>query len=478
LGRPAAFLLLTVHLVLSYSHNFLVEPDDDRLWLYTSGIELGRNSGAELNRRVHDSFSAVGSSASQVTRFGLRERYASNYVGASLVHGTAARLVGSLQAARLSDYPAYLARTMNAGFMSMYGVTCLILLVVVLFASDRRWLLAALLAVSATALLESLFDLAGDQWSGLPTLLPDAETRETFAQNLWPNLPALFINPQVQLSPFGDTPRNHFILLMLPLFLLRWRGHVFGSYLFLAGLAFIHQSHTGLVLGCLVAVDAVLRPWIFRSRTAVVMALVLVMFVGRESLGSVIGIARPIVIVSAALAALVIAACIYWGLRGRMGRAAALLARMRERVEARGPVFADLAMIGIILAVSFPVVAAINAVGTEAQSLYFWTQVHGRALGIFRPALMLGLGLFAVGRLDAARGEQRATKLVYAFAALALVPSTVEALMHNHHPIARFEQEARLLDASVGPSIDWAVIGKHSEAEIYYAIARTLDAGR
>lgn len=477
-GRLAALLLLSAHLLLSYSHNFLVEPDDDRLWLYAVAIDLGRNQAPALNQRIHASLERLGRPLSQRIRFSLREQYKRNYTAAAGVQGIAARIAGGRVANLRVDYPAYLGRTMYASFVAVYGVTCLVVVLIAMLPGDRRWLLATLLAVTAIAAMETAFDLAGDHWSGLPTLLPDAQTRENFGQNLWPNLPALFINPQVQLSPFGDTPRNHFILLMLPLFLLRWRGWITASYLFLAGLAFVHQSHTGLVLAFLVAIDALMRPAIFRTKAALVVALVLVMFVGRESLGGVIGVARPIVLTAAAAGVLSIAVCIYWGIRGRTAGLARILGGIRDRLAMRGDPFADLAIIAVILAATFPIVAAINAIGSEAQSLYFWTQVHGRSLGIFRPALVLALALLAVSRLQTSSGERFTEGLVLMLAAAALVPSLFEASMHDRHPIARIEREARPLEAAVGPAIDWGAIGRLSEPEIYYAIARTLDTGR
>jgi hypothetical protein len=479
-ARGLATLLLCLHLALGCAHNFLVGPDDDRLWLYASGAELGQSARmAELNARVHDSLNTLARPQSQAFRFSLREGYHRNYVAAAMVYGAAAGITGGrLGELRLTDYPAYLARTMYVAFVAMYVVTSLVLVLVVLLAADRTWLASAVLAVGAIALMESVFDLTGDTWSGLPTLLPDAQTRETFWQNLWPNLPALFVNPQIQLSPFGDTPRNHFILLMLPLFLLRWRGWFTGSYVFLAALGFLHQSHTGLVLACLVAVDAVLRPSLFRGRALPVVALVLAIFLGRESLGGVIGVTRPAVLALVAVTALLVCAFVYWGLRGRMGWAAIRLARVRERLLRRGVVFADLALLGIILLVSFPVAAAVNAMGTEVQSLYFWTQVHGRSLGIFRPALMLGLAFLAVSRLEERFGAARAWAFSLGFAAAALVPSLIEAAMHDRQPVARIERQARTLETAVGPSVDWAGIGHRSEPEIYYAIARTLDTGR
>ncbi len=480
LSLALGVLVLGLHLALGYSHNFLLGADDDRLWLYTTGAEIGRPEVAtELNDRVFSSMARAQTPPHRAFRFGLRAGYRGNYAAAAVVyHQAAAAVQRRLGAGWASDYPAYLAQAMYSGFVAMYVAAAAVLVLIAVLVGDRRWFMAVVVAIAATALLETMFDLAGDTWSGLPTLLPDAQTDETFWQNFWPNFPGLLLNPQVQLSPFGDTPRNHFILLMLPLFLLRWRGWLTASYVFLGLLGFLHQSHTGLVLAYLVALDAVLRPSLFRGPVAIVVLATLAMFVGRESLGAVVGVARPAVLLMVAAVVLGVLACVYYGLRRQAPPVAARLATFRQRLLERGVVFADLAMLGLILLVSFPVVVVINALGSEAQSQYFWTQVHGRSLGILRPGLMLGLAAFALSRGEARLGEARTFALAAACAALALIPSAFEAVRHDRHPVTRLERQIRALDVSIGPAIDWSAIGPRTEPDIYYAIARTIDTMR
>lgn len=475
-----AALILCLHLGLGYSHNYRVGLDDDRLWLYTTGAGFTQAArSAALSDRVRTSLRDSGAGDSQVFRFDLREGYRGNYVAAAGAYHVAALAVQRAAGpAWTTDYPAYLSRAMYAGFVGMYAATVVALLAIVLATADRRAVTVVTLAIAMIAGVESLFDLMGDGWTGLPTLLPDAGTSETFVSTFVPNFPALLLNPHSQLSPFGDTPRNQFILLMVPLFLLRWQGWHLLSYVGLAGLSFLHQSHTGLVLALLVATDAVLRPSLFRGWTSVALAVTLALFIGRESLGQVIGIARPVVVAAIALGLTVIAWAIATGLRGRLTGLASRLADARHRLLARGPVFADLALIAVLLLASFPPTLAINALGSESQSVYFWSQVHGRSIGILRPAFVLGCCWLAATRLTARLGAAKATRVMLACSAAALVPSVLDAWRHDRHPVARIERQARTLDAATGPAVDWARIGTHTEPEIYYAIARTLDIGR
>lgn len=473
-----ALVLLSAHLALGYSHNFLVGADDDRLWLYGSGARVGKEeAGRAVDDRVRRAVIEAGATVGRLTRIDLRAAYYRNYFAATRLYAGAAHVVrratGDLWQ---RDYPAYLARAMYAGFVATYVAACVALLAAVAATRDVRWVVAVTLGIATIALLETLFDLAGDTWSGLPTLLPDAQTDEGYWENFWPNVPALFLNPQIQLSPFGDTPRNHFNLVAIGVFVLRWRRMFTASYALLAAFGFLHQSHTALLFASLLAADAVLRPRLFRTRTVVLMAAVAVTFVSRESLGSIVGVTRPVVIAAIVAAALALAVAVYLGLASRVVMPARVwLDRRRESLLRHGDVTADLIVIGTIWVATFPLVAIINAAGTEQHSLYFWTQIHGRWFGVLRPAFIVGLAYVGLKAIAKRKGERAASMAALAVSALALVPSAYLATRHDRAPIARIERQARELDRAIGNTVDWQKLGAASEREIYYAQARTLD---
>ncbi len=476
--RLLAVVILGAHLALSYSHNYHLGANDDRLWLYHTGAQIGRTADSDrLTTMVRRSLETSGANQNKLFRYDAREGYRSNYVMATTVYRVAAgavrRATGDLMA---RDYPAYLARAMYGGFLLTYVIAALVFVIVVSTLADGKLLLGLVAAFTAIVVLETLFDLAGDSWWGLPVLLPDAQTSETFWQVFGPNFPGLILNPQVQMSPFGDTPRNHFILLTLALFTLRWRGAFAASYLLLLCMSFVHQSQTGLLSAYLLGADAVLRPRIFRSPTAILLALIIGTYLSRETLGGAIGIARPLVIVTIAILTAAGGLLIWIGVRRPASAALAdRLDRLRQRLLRRGAVAADLLVIGGIWVTTFPVAAAINAMGSEVQSLYFWTQIHGRSLGILRPALLFGITLFALAAAFRRYTPAQITRATLVAAGLALIPSAYLAGRHSRTPIATLEHQLRDLDRQVGPTIDWVAIGAESEERIYYSLARTLD---
>ena len=479
-ARLGLLAILAATCALSYTHNYYLGANDDRLWLYHTGAQIGRGADRQdLEARVSASLRQTGANANKQWRYQEREQYRTNYVAATAIYRLAAdtvrRTSGDLS---VRDYPAYLARAMYAGSIATY-VTVVIILLAIVSPLPPRQLAALVVAVALVALLEIVFDLFGDTWWGLPVLLPDAQTNETFWQVFGPNFPGMLLNPQVQMSPFGDTPRNHFILLALAVFTLRWRGAYTAGYACLLGMSFLHQSQTGLLTAYLLGTDAVLRPQLYRSPAAVVMAAIVVMYVSRETLGDAMGVARlPVILTVLGLVAMV-TALVWAGLRQAAARSAVMarLAAFRSGLLARGPVLSDLVVIGTIWVATFPVAAAINARGTELQSLYFWTQVHGRSLGILRPAAVFGLVLLATTRGPADRVMASARWALVA-AGLTLLPSAYLASRHSRTPIENLERQLRTLDAQTGPVVDWNGIGAEGEERIYYALARELDRRR
>lgn len=476
--RAIALTILCAHLALSYAHNYRLGANDDRLWLYQTGAQIGRtDANGRLEAQVAASLPT--GATSKVFRYEARQGYRGNYLAATAGYRLTAETVRwQTDDLASTDYPAFLARAMYTGFLSAYVTACAIFVLIVATGRSHRMLLAVIATIALIALVETVFDAAGDTWRGTPVLLPEAGSAQTFWEVFGRNFPGMILNPHSQLSPFGDTPRNHFVLLVLALFALRWRGAYLGSYVLLAALSFLHQSQTGLLAAYLISADALLRPQLLRSAAGPLAAVTIALYLGRESLGSIVGIARPAVLaLTLALAAAVLAA-LWLGLRSQVaGPLASALAGPRARLLARGPVAADLIVIATCWATTFPIAAVINAFGSEQQSIYFWTQLHGRSLGILRPPLVLGLTLAGLALIGPRIALPRTALAVLTFAGAALVPSVWMSTTHDNQPVATLESALRQMDQSVGPVTDWTTAGTLSEEQIYYALARALDQG-
>jgi hypothetical protein len=468
--------VLCVHLALSHSHNYLVGPDDDRLWLYATGAELGRaDASRTLSEAVVASMRAAGASDYRLFRFELRAAYHRNYLLPSIAYRGGQELARRATDDWASRYTAYMARAMYAGYLVAYAAACAGLLLVVARLGEPRLLAAATAAVSGIAVLEVAFDLAGEPLNGLPTLVPLPDAEAPLSGVFWPTALGLVLNPQVQLSPFGDNPRNHVILLATAVFLLRWTGRVTASYGLVLVLCFLHQSMAGLLFAFLAAVDLVVRPAMFHTRTGLVMAAVAVTFASRETLGAFVGWSRPPALAAAAAALALFGAVLYGSLvpASAPGRAWSRITRWVPR----GTAAADVAVIGALWLATLPIVALITHLASYNDNVYFWTQVHGRALGLLRPALVLALVMALLDRLARRVGDARALAIVLAACAASTVPSLGAALAHDRRPIDRIERGIARLERRAGPGIDWPAIGRSSEEEIYFALSRALELG-
>lgn len=465
-----ALALLVAHLFIGHAHNYIVAPDDDRLWLYGSGAALGRQARLDA---VSDQIAASLPDASRQFRFEARRAYDANYIAASVVYrvgNVATRWLWG--APNAENYPAFLVRSQAAGFGLMYSVMCLVVLVAAAMLPWRMGL-ALVLAVALTGGFEALFDLAGDTWHGLPHTMPIVGQPGDLATAFGRNVPGLLINPQTGFSPFGDTPRNHFLLMMLPLFALRWCGRHGAAYTFLLALSFLHQSQTGLLAAVLVTLDATLRPEIFRTRSVQIAGVAIaVVFVWREALDSVMNLGPVVMAVGAALLGLV--ALAWLRASGRTTIGTGRLASWRTRARRRGDVTADVVGLAVLWALAWIASYVGNLMASPVDSLYFWSQIGGRMLAMLRPAFVLALALWFVGRLLLDVRPQ----LAFAGAALLLVPGLLLLPRYDANRLDTMAARAARLDAQAGWPPDWSTLGAQSEEVVYYSLAREMDLTR
>ena len=92
--RVVLLLVLTAILGLSYAHNYHLGANDDRLWLYHAGAQIGRaGDRQELDSRVSTSLLATGANENKQFRYREREQYRTNYVAATTTYRVAADAV-------------------------------------------------------------------------------------------------------------------------------------------------------------------------------------------------------------------------------------------------------------------------------------------------------------------------------------------------------------------------------------------------
>jgi hypothetical protein len=464
-------LLAAAHLALGRAHDHARGADDDRLYFYFTGVALTNPVEANaLQQRVVASMRAHGRSDDQVLRFEVRNERQLNYVGASAVSRLSSAVAGVGSDATL-DYPTHVAPALLAGLFAMYAITACAVLAIARRCGPRL-ALAVGLSLAITGLLTAVFGFIGGGLAGRQRLLPLYGDDQLVRAVLWfaANTIGLIVNPRIGFTLFGDTPRNHFILATIAVFVLRWSGRHRGAAALLLGLSFLHQSMAGLVVIGLIACDAVLRPEIFARRDVrALYAGTLMLTLTREALGPHL-LPRYPILVAVALAALV-----WWAApRTPAFGSPAWLAAVGERLRRCPEPWPDVLFLFALWLMTVPPAALINAFAGATASFYFWTELHGRLLATLRPVLILAVCVTLVDRLAILERPARAWCLA-TVCALALTPGLWRAASYSWAPVERLRAALLAIDAEVGPRLDWGQIGRRTEAEIYYALARSME---
>jgi hypothetical protein len=406
-----------------------------------------------------------------VARFETRRDYDRNYIAASGIYRLGAWLTRRMWAQPTpANYPEFLARAAILGFGLAYAISIAVLLTVAA-AAGRRMLNAVCATLCVSGTLEALFRPLGSTFLGLPYLMPRVdETTRSAIQDLFFGVGAMMVNPDTAYSPFGDTPRNHFLLLSLGVFALRWSGKRAAAYAMLLALSALHQSQTGLLAAALITTDVILYPESLRSWPVVMLMLSLMgVFLARESLDTILGF-QPFLIVSVLLIAglvLLTARKPFRAVRAHgIWRRASVL---RERVRSWSPIGAELATIGVLwLGIHFLTLVG-NQYSTPYQSNLFWAQVTGRLLAILRPGLLLAATLWCLHRF------QLPPARIAVFGIVSLIPALGTARAFDLERIDAYVTNARALDMDAGSQPDWSEMGGQPEPVIYYSMARALD---
>lgn len=469
----AVFIITAAHLGIGRARNHQVGADDDRIWLYMTGANLGQSGRADdLQVRVSAVKRASGTPASDTIRIEMRRAYQQNYIGASAIYRAAAEAVERWSAGPAS-YPSFLAWALYAGFVAAYVVTCAAVVLAAAATGSSRVAAAMAVSIVLTSALEATIAVFGDPVVGGPTLLPrvgipvEAPTQRFLATAL-----GTIVNPGVAFTIFGDTPRNHFLLATIAVFGLRWANRHGLAAMVLLALSFLHQSQTGLLFVVLLGCDLILRPEVFRRPfVGLAATATLASFLFRERLGPYIGFDNRLLfaVAVAAVAGSVIAAAGYLASRPSDRLGTWLQAWRRPGTSA-----ADVRTLLAIWLATVPLAIAGNALANSDASLYFWSQLHGRLLAIIRPGLMLLAALYLVDRSLMVARRARVWPGVAA-CAIALAPALWLARDYVASPVDRLRTELEAIDRRVGPTIDWTAIGSRPEAEIYYSLARELD---
>lgn len=478
--RPWVNSLIVTLIVLVFLAGFArmftisFRGNDDTVWLYLSGIELGyAGATAPLHDAVRAYLPGQPNGERALKRWNLRAAYSQNYLAPSAFIYAASRTIKGFVRGLRGDYALFVALSIAIGVIMSTIVAVSVLRWAILSCEDSATSYGALLGLAVIAGLSMLP-------VGIGSLRNPFDTGGVGESIRY--LTQLFLVGGSEYSIFGYTPRSQFYLSALAVFLLRWRSRWLAAYVLTLLLALLHQSMAGLLLVVLVATDLLLRPQLFDRRTIAVVVIGVAALFARESLFGQLGL-WPLIAIVGVAAAVVIGA----GLATRAGRQVPLwhsvenrlLAPLRRRLERLGPIGGDLAVIFGAWLLTLPIAAIVSRVA-EAQAAYsFWAEIHVRVLMLLQPAILVGLAILAVRWLqDNLIIDRRwLYGTIIGLSALITVPVVAGALARYEAPLERIGQALYRYNSLFGQPLPRLDI-ETREAALYYAIAFEIDTAR
>ncbi|MES3034536.1 MAG: hypothetical protein V4813_11130 [Gemmatimonadota bacterium] len=315
-----------------------------------------------------------------------------------------------------------LIRGWTLQFLTCLAVTLLVLL---LWGESQHLrgfaLLVLVLAALEFALVPPRYDWRLAESATLPQLLGA--------------LGQFFLNPAVNLSPFGHTGRNAYLLLLPAFAMLRWSRLSRFSYCILPVMMGVHQINTLMTMLLLIPFDLFVRPQIFRQwPTLGSIAIVCLLFLSGNPLSysvdaSSTGLLLPVGVTLVALALTVGSAAL-----------SARIFRRGEFVASPTPIGPEIGYITAVICVTAVATwGIVQVVGIDAAK-FTWSELSGRLVSVARVLILFGLAILAVRRLDTLRATAPRHVLTAGTAVGLLGLIAVTALRIQRDPIDPMNQ--------------------------------------
>lgn len=452
-----------------YSH---LVPDDDYLWLMWSGDRVfGGEQAANLEKAYVDHLREGGYPPLSISRAQLRYDFYLNYLtiaaGSRLAEGFAGLLP-------IEEISTRIAVSMYANYMGLYFAFVAVLMVMLWRHATLHQFVAVTIVVGFSLISEGILVSAGDWRFFGPGVGNIGESLLKLAY--------YFLAPGTGFSVFGLSGRNHFILMVLVVFILRWNGKFTASYALMPLLFLIHREYSGIALLFLLACDVVLRPQVLRSLT--VLGFVVGTFIAYLGVGFLakLIVGNPVLYLgigvglAAGLAGMIYAAA--WHQEG-MERLMPFLRPVRASGQRLGPVLGDIAVIVVLAGLSFPIAFIGYGQATDEQHAFLWRVLPSRPIGLFHLPVKVGLVLLGLNWVIRRTGlELTRTKILVLFTASVIVAQgsvIVERWRQERGPFDRLVVLTREMDRTLAvpfpPPDKWKV--ELHEWTIYYALVKS-----
>lgn len=207
------------------------------------------------------------------------------------------------------------------------------------------------------------------------------------------NMLNFFLAPGKDGDIFGYTPRNTYTLLLIPVFLLRWRGDIPNSYLLLLVGCLLHMTYGVIGMALMIAADMIVRPRALRHRK-IVGALLLTSLLNILQSGHWSNIGGTSVAIAMIIGLfLAFALCTTRSFESVTARIGLIAKLRRNRVE-----YSDLYLF-LFMAFCLCVISiSISTVFSGNFAKYVVAELAGRPLALIRIPIVLGLCVMVVDR--------------------------------------------------------------------------------
>lgn len=449
-----------------------LHSEDDLHYLYYLSVrsadvahhdEIGQLVSRFLHEQAHDPHYAY--------RFDARQRMTDNYLMMSqLMQGVRSFILDRLAPGSIV-YPEVLTRIIS---LSLHATLTLTLLTfgASLFFVRRDW--ATGIAFGMVIILASdwLFPWQPPHWILHVRPHNIREVAERAIQTIF-----LAFTVSGMQSSF---PRGNFLILVLPIFLLRWSSRYSFSYVLVAMAGFVHSAFGGLLFMCLLASDLLLRREILHHRVVLIATVVTVgLFSSRGLIAKIFGIQASLSVSALALVIGLLAATAIKYLS--TVKLPAILDMVPDRIRSAGPILSDLivsyAMWMVLVPISVFMYFSLGG-GGAPSNVWTWGDLPGRYLEMMRGPLLVG---GAISLVELVRCRHRIALAAVAIASLLVsggllvhALSIPGALALASPDLSRkiLAREQTAIRAEQGERFEYV------EADIYFSAARAIDLGR
>lgn len=384
---PFLNLIITLILISGFIYNLKLDlrPSDDNIFFYTTSQQISKTDLADhLDQLLIKDLSNNSYSEDTKLRYIIRSQYRNNYRLPTWNWSLASKIYDTDSFTNLVPYSKAIGKAFVLGSFFTYTMISIVLLVSIV--AIRRVDIALSLALT----LSTLFVLALIIEDGAPfQVFSTQNVLEALKNVAW-----FTLNSGAQFSIFGFTPRSALILLVLLVFLMRWTGHWFYSYLLLSASLLIHQSMATLVVGTVIFIDLILRTRILFKPNIVLLNLISLSIIAFHNdvinyltFDFNIMLITMTCVIILLLVAISIKYCRNIQIFNKMhaSKGGYNLAYIYDCIT--------MILIGLL---SAPIIFNIAHRVDNLQQTYFWFQLYSRLISIFWPVILLAFFMFII----------------------------------------------------------------------------------